>query len=205
MTNYGLPGPSDTAYGKNATKSSKKKSPTESRAWIVGLIIFCIGGIAALAIIDLESETSWDPLFSPGTSERIPTPTESVPSPTTEGDTTQSIEDNISEALHVDVPTATVIYTEGDNTVHVIVPTMGGIRAQTKPILKAVKETGIGATLRIDAIADLKDVYGNTSPETVLRVMYSPETMERINPEGISLRNVWTVADESYVHPSLEW
>ncbi|MBB1032666.1 hypothetical protein G6027_17675 [Dietzia sp. SLG310A2-38A2] len=131
--------------------------------------------------------------------------TEPPPEPSPEQVPERNIEGELTEVIREDVPTATVVYTKDDNTVHVIVVTMGGIRAQTKPILKAVKDANIDAMLRIDALADLKDRYGNSSPDTVLRVMYKPETVARIDPDGIDLRHIWAVADESYVHPALEW
>ncbi|MEW1939390.1 hypothetical protein ACIQCV_16500 [Dietzia maris] len=165
-----------------------------------------VGIVVAVAVsTDADEGGSASSPAASTTARAVSSTTEPSPEPSPEQVPERNIEGELTEVIREDVPTATIVYTKADNTVHVVVVTMGGIRAQTKPILKAVKDANIDATLRIDALADLKDRYGNSSPDTVLRVMYRPETVARINPDGIDLRHIWAVADESYVHPALEW
>ena len=207
------------APGKSPQGSSTSRPvpPKNSRRWMIAIgSLMVVGIVVSVSTGADEGGSASSPAASTtaraasSTTEPSPEPsasstTEPSPEPSPEQVPERHIEGELTEVIREDVPTATVVYTKDDNTVHVIVVTMGGIRAQTKPILKAVKDANINATLRIDALADLKDRYGNSSADTVLRVMYRPETVARIDPDGIDLRHIWAVADESYVHPALEW
>lgn len=197
------------APGKSSQggSTSRPVPPKNSRRWMIAIGSFTVVGIVVAVAVSTDADeggSASSPAAST-TARAVSSTTEPSPEPSPEQVPERNIEGELTEVIREDVPTATIVYTKADNTVHVVVVTMGGIRAQTKPILKAVKDANIDATLRIDALADLKDRYGNSSPDTVLRVMYRPETVARINPDGIDLRHIWAVADESYVHPALEW
>ena len=195
------------APGKSPQGSSTSRPvpPKNSRRWMIAIGSLMVVGIVVSVSTGADEGGSASSPAASTTARAASSTTEPSPEPSPEQVPERHIEGELTEVIREDVPTATVVYTKDDNTVHVIVVTMGGIRAQTKPILKAVKDANINATLRIDALADLKDRYGNSSADTVLRVMYRPETVARIDPDGIDLRHIWAVADESYVHPALEW
>ena len=82
-----------------------------------------------------------------------------------------------------------------------------GIRNDTIDIIRLVKESSHqGGTpyLRVSATADMVDQMGNSDNYEVIMASYWPETLAEINPDGIKQENVWTVADERWIHPAFQ-
>jgi hypothetical protein len=50
----------------------------------------------------------------------------------------------------------------------------------------------------------LKDAYGNVTDGQVLNLRYDRPTIERINWEGFSSKNIYEIADKAIVHPQLQ-
>ena len=206
LMSFGPPGGPQGTGGRTAWEGPNPRPapPDNTRRWLIGVGVLVVVTVAATVMESGEGDSAISSSV-PTSVETTAPATEDVEEPAVEVIPERDIERELTESITAEVPTASVIYTEADNTVHLIAVTTGGIRAQTRPILAAVKASEVGATLRLDALADLKDEYGDSTPGTVLRVVYMPDTIARINPDGINLRHIWEVADESYVHPVLRW
>ncbi|MBB1024630.1 MULTISPECIES: hypothetical protein [unclassified Dietzia] len=67
-------------------------------------------------------------------------------------------------------------------------------------ILRAVQDSEWSGTVEITAYSAAGDQPGG---QEMVRMVYLPETVERIDPDGIGREDVWAEADEQFVDPAL--
>lgn len=78
-----------------------------------------------------------------------------------------------------------------------------GARGDVLDIIRVVKAkaTWPYVSLRLKATFSMIDKYGNASESVVLDLTYSRATVDKINPDGIQLDQVFAAADDGFVHP----
>lgn len=69
---------------------------------------------------------------------------------------------------------------------------------------EALCEAGYCDGLTMQGSFPLVDQYGNTNEVTVVGVVFTPETLARINWESLLLKNVYVVADSVELHPTFQ-
>ncbi|WP_257205865.1 hypothetical protein [Bacillus sp. AFS051223] len=50
----------------------------------------------------------------------------------------------------------------------------------------------------------LEDAYGNKKQENVMKVTYNRETIDKINFDNFSFKNIPTTADQYWQHPAID-
>lgn len=87
--------------------------------------------------------------------------------------------------------------------------TEGWIKRRAKTdvvnILKAIQGSGYGYS-QVTAVGtfSMKDTYGNSSEEMVLRATYKRSTVDRINWDGFLTDNIYSIADSVWLHPAFQ-
>lgn len=221
------PFPSGTPAGAPASGDPAKKRGGCMKWGLIGLgvliVLVILAGIFgesdedAVAVEEVTTSEAPTPTSEP-TPEPEPEP-EPTPEPTPEPepepevDPVQQQQDELAAAIRDTVDDAQVSFV--DNQVNVEFPIadnltkgfiISGAQRDTLDILKAAKasqwENGRPWVVIAGSFM-MVDQYGNESESVILRATYSPETMDKINPDNMRSDNVWQVADESFVHPEL--
>ncbi|MCT2299732.1 hypothetical protein M3G04_02255 [Dietzia cinnamea] len=76
----------------------------------------------------------------------------------------------------------------------------------TLEILSAVKNADLPdglPTVEITGNAEFVSELGEKRDGMAFRALYSPDLIERMNPEDMSRANAWEVTDNRFVHPAL--
>ncbi len=80
-----------------------------------------------------------------------------------------------------------------------------GARGKTKEILEYVKNKYPQAsTVEVQGRFPTKDAYGNSQKSVVLDVLYTRDTIDKINFAGIDNDKIWAVRDSGTIHPELQ-
>lgn len=111
---------------------------------------------------------------------------------------------NISPPPGPGVDVATARYKISENLTGGL--TKDGARIDTVDILKYIKAAYPDLTeVHVFGTADMVDKYGNTSDDQVVTLTYSRATMDKINFNNVSFKNIWDIADDSWVHPAFQY
>jgi hypothetical protein len=111
---------------------------------------------------------------------------------------------NISPPPGPDVNVVTARYKISDNFTEGL--TKDGARINTVDILKYIKAAYPDLTeVHVFGTANMVDQYGNTSDDQVVTLTYSRATMDKINFNNVSFKNIWNIADDSWVHPAFQY
>lgn len=79
-------------------------------------------------------------------------------------------------------------------------------RLEAKKILQELHDSGFDyARVSLVGTYPLQDQYGNAKEETVVRVAYDKETVDRINFKNIDTKNMFDIADSTYVVPAFQY
>ncbi|MET3859315.1 Tfp pilus assembly protein PilE [Dietzia sp. 2505] len=70
-------------------------------------------------------------------------------------------------------------------------------------ILRAVQDSDWSGTVEITAYAAPGDQPEDQNGQEMVRMVYLPETVDQLDPDGIGRENVWAEADEQFVDPAL--
>ncbi|MFN3601000.1 MAG: hypothetical protein ACK4UY_06395 [Dietzia sp.] len=114
------------------------------------------------------------------------------------------------DAIDAQVPGSAVEFTPGRVTVGFLVPqgesasaTALSAQEDTIGVLRAVKGSDWEGAVEMTAVIDSTEPVGEHNQQEALRVVYLPETVEQIDPDGIASEDVWERADERFVGPAL--
>lgn len=80
---------------------------------------------------------------------------------------------------------------------------VSGIKMDIADVLKAVKQSGVAfKNLNVIVTFSMVDQYGNAKESDVVDLTYSKATIDKINFENFSYKNVYAIADVvGFVHP----
>lgn len=193
--------------------AQKKKS-----GWVKYLLI----GIGALVIICVIIA-----LISPGgssTADVTATPTTAptqtpVPPTPTSADPREMLRASLTDVLgssnrnvqrlaklEFDNPAAGDILVQwaiNDNLTEDFIKT--GIQTDATDLLKTIAQSGIEFNnVFLFGYFPLTDAYGNSSEENVVILQYSKATVQKINWDGFMYDNIYTIADDTFLHPAVK-
>ena len=81
----------------------------------------------------------------------------------------------------------------------------GGAKRDVADILKAVSESNVEHnSVRAYGTFSMRDQFGNVTEEIVIKVVYTKETIEKINWERFLFSDVYDIADGANIHPAFE-
>jgi hypothetical protein len=83
-----------------------------------------------------------------------------------------------------------------------------GARIDTMNILKYVQAAYPNlAEVHVDASADMVDIYGRSSVEQVVTLVYSRATLDKIDWDNFSFKNIWNypIVDYADVHKAFQY
>lgn len=94
-----------------------------------------------------------------------------------------------------------IVFTINDNLTNGMIKTSSKI--DIRDILKAVQSSGYDySEVVIFGTFPLVDKYGNSEESTVLKVSYTPTTVNKINWQNFLYDNVYEIADSAWLHPT---
>ena len=70
-------------------------------------------------------------------------------------------------------------------------------------VLRAVQGSDWSGTVEITAFTAPGDQPEEQNGQEMVRMVYRPETVDRLDPDGIGREDVWAEADEQFVDPAL--
>jgi hypothetical protein len=80
--------------------------------------------------------------------------------------------------------------------------TILGAKLDVKEILQAIKESGFDfQSVNLTATYSMVDMYGNSTEKTVLTLVYSKDTINKINFDTVLTDNMYLLADSGNVIP----
>jgi hypothetical protein len=81
--------------------------------------------------------------------------------------------------------------------------TVTGIKMDVSDVLKAIKKSKVALnSVNVITTYSMVDQYGNAEESEVVNVTYSKATIDKINFENFSYKNIYTIADSvSFIHP----
>ena len=82
-----------------------------------------------------------------------------------------------------------------------------GIRLDIVDILRTIYTSAIALpyqSIAVEATFPMRDVYGNTEIQTIIKAAYSRKTLDKVNWTGFLSDNIYTIAEQSnlYIHPA---
>ncbi|MEB4212346.1 DUF2510 domain-containing protein [Mycobacterium sp. 94-17] len=80
-----------------------------------------------------------------------------------------------------------------------------GARTDTIDILRYAKATyPDAAAVNVQGTFPMTDPYGNTSTQVAIDLMYSRETLNKINFDGVTGKSIWEIRDSGTVLPAFQ-
>ncbi|MCK4822419.1 hypothetical protein KA005_42035 [bacterium] len=77
-----------------------------------------------------------------------------------------------------------------------------GAQRDATDILEVISNSELGIEyVRLAGTFSMVDSYGNVSEDIVLKLFFSPETIEKINFENFLSDNIYNIADGKDIHP----
>lgn len=82
---------------------------------------------------------------------------------------------------------------------------ISGAQMDTVDILEYAKANyPSAASVTVIGTFPLTDRYGNTEDDAVLDLLYTRDTLDRINFAGIQANRIWDLADRAIIHPDMQ-
>ena len=190
---------------------------------IIGITILCIGFGSVLNLTPSGKATNTAEAIAQTTEDAKPTDTNTPLPPTNTPVATlnpkESLDHEIREVLgssNRDVPRVeevtpicvdsgcdiTVKWAINDNLTSEL--RIYGAQRDATDILEAISNSELEIEyVRLAGTFSMVDSYGNVSEDIVLKLFFSPETIEKINFENFLPDNIYNIADGKDIHPEL--
>ncbi len=196
--------------------------------WILIIIVLCglctlctlsSATLDALGLLPTSAPTQTPTITPTPTNTSTPTITPTAtntPLPTAPLTTQKENEKLITNALGTnnrDLPTITTLRITNDDWIHLTFPIndnltgnmiKSGAEMDITNIAKALCQAGYCNGLTITGTFPMQDTYGNITEDAVVQLVFTPETLNLINWENFSFRNIYTIADTAKIHPEFQ-
>lgn len=188
---------------------------TKRTVLMIIVVLVCLCCVCILGSILMKDVEDVVPLSTPTVSKPIETQTSVPAQVSTETPTPESSEAQLLRRIHDVLGTdriinvgissgdVRVVWTIRDNITKSMID--GGAKLDVHGVAKVVAESSLPiSSLYMEGTFPMTDGYGNFEETTVVKVVFTKETLDKINWDGLVFKNIYGAADEIWINPDFE-
>lgn len=188
---------SEWAFAAEPPKKGTSRKAAVALAALCTLVLLVF--IGKSWVFDPKKDSTSSPSSSSET-QRPPTPTEEVPSTPAGPKKPSGVTFTIAPGPNGRVDARFAIR---DNYTEQMIK--DGARSDTIDILKYANATYPDASaVNVQGTFPMTDPYGNTSTQVAIDLLYSRETLNKINFDGVTTKTIWEIRDSGTLLPAFQ-